>query len=238
MGYAEMSFGNIERAEAWLDILKDAAANSYYSDKTQLDLLLLQNKVIEAKVYAEKLYKNANAGELPYVTLGYGRVLLMNNEFEQALELIGTLPGTTGMKRDAIVRLKTGLAYTYHQLNQAQLAIDSANEALVQIKKLRELGYDQPWLDELEAANLIILDRDNEALEILEHAYERGLRNRTLFSNLWGIEKLLGDDPRYLAYTQRIDKDVELQKQEINTQLENCEINKSQCALADIGELP
>ncbi len=238
MSYAEMAFGNLEQAELWIQRLDDAAPNSQYYDKLRLDILLLQGDVKQAKVYAEKMYKNSNATDLPYFTLGYGRVLLMDNDFEKALELIGGLSTEMQMMKDFNIRVKTGQAYAYTQLEQDQLAKESAEQALDFVLDVRALGYDQPWLEELQAANLIILDRKDEALKILEHAYERGLRNRTLFSNLWGIEELLGDDPRYLAYTQRIDKDVEQQKIEINSQLENCAINKNQCALADIGDLP
>ncbi|MGK7296636.1 MAG: winged helix-turn-helix domain-containing tetratricopeptide repeat protein [Candidatus Wenzhouxiangella sp. M2_3B_020] len=133
----------------------------------------------------------------------HGRASLLAGDVDSAIRsLESTRHWTNWRSRTTTQGL---LAYAYMQADRPEAAYDFASRTLALLKETESYGNRRPVVFFRQAAMLALLDREEEAFEALEEAFEWGWRHYhqpDTFRPL--LDQLIGDDPRYTAFTQRV----------------------------------
>jgi tetratricopeptide (TPR) repeat protein len=107
------------------------------------------------------------------------------------------------------------LAYTYHQLNRREEAVEAAQAGLDDIGSSQAAGYAGSWMAYDRAMLLALLNRPDQALDALDEAYQQGWRYLHIASWTPFMDQFIGGEPRYIAFKGKVLADIERMREAV-----------------------
>lgn len=215
----DVTLGRFDAARSWLAELRETAPESNLLRMAgQIWLLNGTGQYKRLQVESKRLLDLDWPTSLRNRALnGHGRASLLVGDLDSAIRSLESAGNWTNWRaRTTTLGL---LAYAYVQAGRPEAAHNFASRTLALLEETESYGNRRPVVFFRQAAMLVLLERKDEAYKALEEAYEWGWRHYhqpDTFRPL--LDQLIGDDPRYTAFIDRVLADLESMRAAVETE--------------------